>query len=254
MMGDDVNDVDARRWKVGDLAASTGLTVRTLHHFDEIGLLRPTERTDAGHRLYTADDVRRLYRILALRHLGIPLGEIAASLDGDSGDLAVAVRRQLEQVEQDITRQQQLHRRLVALLRAIQESHQPSIDQLLDAMEAMMQAKYFTLDQLARMKERHREAGGDAFGRWQREWTAIAAEVKAHIHAGSNPADPAVQATARRWMDLMEDMTGGDRVILSGMYAKMDGKGAEAATMGVVSAEVWDYMKRVFAVGFGTRV
>jgi DNA-binding transcriptional MerR regulator len=96
MMGDDVNDVDERRWKVGDLAALTGLTVRTLHHFDEIGLLRPTERTDAGHRLYTADDVRRLYRILALRHLGIPLGEIAASLDGDSGDLAVAVRRQLE--------------------------------------------------------------------------------------------------------------------------------------------------------------
>jgi DNA-binding transcriptional MerR regulator len=254
MVGDDVNDVDERRWKVGDLAASTGLTVRTLHHFDEIGLLRPTERTDAGHRRYTADDVRRLYRILALRHLGMPLDEIAASLDGDSGDLAVAVTSQLEQVEQDITRGQQLHRRLVALVRAIQESHEPSIDQLLDTMEAMVQAKYFTPDQLARMKERHREVGGDAFGRWQREWTAIVAEVKAHIDAGANPADPAVQETARRWMDLMEDMTGGDRVILSGMYAKMDGKGAEAATMGVVSAEVWDYMKRVFAVGFGTRV
>ena len=47
----------------------------------------------------------------------------------------------------------------------------------------------------------------------------------------------------------MEDMTAGDRAILAGMYAKLDGKGPEAATLGVVSTEVWDYMKRVFAVG-----
>ncbi|MGW3619812.1 hypothetical protein [Micromonospora arida] len=45
-------------------------------------------------------------------------------------------------------------------------------------------------------------------------------------------------------------MTGGDRSILSGMYAKLDGKGPEAATLGVVSAEAWDYIKRAFAVGF----
>jgi len=73
--------------------------------------------------------------------------------------------------------------------------------------------------------------------------------VKAHIDAGDNPADPAVQRTARAWVELMEDMTGGDRGILAGMYAKMDGKGPEAATLDVVSSEVWDYLKRVFAVG-----
>jgi DNA-binding transcriptional MerR regulator len=247
------DDVDERRWKVGELAGATGLTVRTLHHFDDVGLLRPSERSPAGHRLYTARDVRRLYQVLALRQLGIPLAEIGASLAGDSGDLTSMVRSQLTQVQQHITREQQLRQQLAALSQVLQEAREPSIDQLVEAMEAMMQAKYFTPEQLARLKARHNEVGGDAFGRWRQQWTEIAAQVKAHVSAGTDPADPDVQATARRWTDLMEDMTGGDRAILSGMYAKMDGKGPEAATLDVVSAEVWDYIKRAFAVGFNSR-
>ena len=49
-----------RGWKVGELAKATGLTVRALHHYDDFGLLVPTERTDAGHRVYAEKDVRRL--------------------------------------------------------------------------------------------------------------------------------------------------------------------------------------------------
>jgi DNA-binding transcriptional MerR regulator len=245
--------VDERRWKVGELAGVTGLTVRTLHHFDEIGLLRPAERTEAGHRLYAGQDVRRLYWILAFRHLGMPLGEIGAAIDGNSARLASAVRAQLELVEEQINRHQRLRRRLGALDRAIQESREPSIDELLEAMEVMMQTKFFTPEQLTRMKARHGEVGGDAFGRWHREWTEICALVKVHLDAGDSPADSSVQETAQRWLALMEDMTGGDRAILAGMYAKLDGRGPEAATMGVVSAEVWDYMKRAFAVGYGLR-
>jgi DNA-binding transcriptional MerR regulator len=244
------DDMGERRWKVGELADATGLTVRTLHHFDEIGLLRPSERSPAGHRLYTAGDVRRLYHVLALRQLGIPLAEIGGSLAGNSGDLTSAVRSQLAQVEQHITRQQRLKRQLTALSQVLGEAREPSIDQLVATMEEVMKATYFTPGQLARLKARHNEVGGDAFGRWRQQWTEIADQVKVHVSAGADPSDPEVQATARRWTNLMEDMTGGDRVILSGMYAKMDGKGPETATLGVVSAEVWDYMKRAFAVGF----
>ena len=62
--------------KVGELAKRTGLTVRTLHHSDEIGLLRPSLHTEAGHRLYTAADVARLQRVLSLRQLGFSLEEV----------------------------------------------------------------------------------------------------------------------------------------------------------------------------------
>lgn len=70
-----------RRWQIGDLAKQTGLSVRALRHYDELGLLRPSERSEAGYRLYAEADVRRLYRIVALRQLDFPLEEIASLLD-----------------------------------------------------------------------------------------------------------------------------------------------------------------------------
>ena len=72
---------DTATWKVGRLAEASGLTVRTLHHWDDIGLLRPSVRTPAGHREYTEDDLGRLYLVLALRRLGLEsqaLAELAS--------------------------------------------------------------------------------------------------------------------------------------------------------------------------------
>src|SRR5690349_16792045 len=68
-------------WKVGALAEASGLTVRTLHHWDGIGLLSPSRRTASGHREYTEQDVIRLYQVLALRRLGLGLDTIATCLD-----------------------------------------------------------------------------------------------------------------------------------------------------------------------------
>src|SRR4249919_692279 len=62
--------------KVGELARRTGLTIRTLHHYDEIGLLKPSQHTDSGHRLYTADDVARLQQVISLRQLGFSLEQV----------------------------------------------------------------------------------------------------------------------------------------------------------------------------------
>lgn len=111
--------------------------MRALRHFDDIGLLCPEERSPAGHRWYTGYDVRRLYRIVALRQLGIPLGEITHSLDGGVGTLEAAVRAQLAHIERNAQWQRQLRYRLGALLRAVEESAEPSIDALLDAIEAI---------------------------------------------------------------------------------------------------------------------
>ena len=89
-------DVSKGRWKIGELARATGLTVRTLHHYDEIELLRPSERSEAGHRIYTDADVRRLYRITSLRQLGFPLTDITSMIESDDADPRAAVRRHLD--------------------------------------------------------------------------------------------------------------------------------------------------------------
>jgi MerR family transcriptional regulator, thiopeptide resistance regulator len=245
--------VDERVWKVGELAEATGITVRALRHFDVIGLLRPAQRTAGGHRLYTAGDVRRLYRILALRRLGVPLAEIARSLDGQGDDLGVVVAGQLEQVDRELELLHRLRRRLARLAGAIRDTREPSIDDVIEAMEATMRASYFSPEQLARAKARHAEPGfAEAFARWLRECADIVAELAVHVDQGADPAGPEVQELAWRWRDVMEQMSGGDRSGLSSIYAKIDGEGPQAATRGILNTEVWEYLKRAFAVGFGS--
>lgn len=240
-------------WKIGELAAAAGLTVRTLRHFHHIGLLRPAGRSSTGHRLYTSDEVRRLYRILALRELNMPLGEIAQQLDGDGGDLTAAIERQLAQVERQVELYRRLHRRLQGLAQALYEAREPSIDQLIEAMEAMMQAKHFSADQLAGLKQRHAEAGTAELTRWRDRMAELAGRAAVHAERGTDPADAEVQGLAREWLAAVTGMTGDDRSLLSALYAKIDRQGAERATKGLLTTAAWEYLKRAFAVGFGAR-
>jgi MerR family transcriptional regulator, thiopeptide resistance regulator len=92
--------------RIGEVAAATGLTVRTLHHYDEIGLLRPSARSDAGYRLYSDGDVRRLYRIVAFRRLGLALDEIGALLDTGGADLFLQAIEGMTMSEQYYTPEQ----------------------------------------------------------------------------------------------------------------------------------------------------
>jgi DNA-binding transcriptional MerR regulator len=80
---------------VGEVAALAGVTVRTLHHYDRIGLLSPSERTPAGYRRYTPSDLDRLHQVLVYRELGFPLEEIATLLDDPGADPVAHLRRQL---------------------------------------------------------------------------------------------------------------------------------------------------------------
>src|SRR5205085_6040000 len=94
--------------KVGELARRTGLTVRTLHHYDDIGLLRPSLHTEAGHRLYTAADVARLQQVLSLRQLGFTLEEVGTCLDGPGFSPAELIRLHVARLREQIELQRGL--------------------------------------------------------------------------------------------------------------------------------------------------
>jgi DNA-binding transcriptional MerR regulator len=83
-------------YSVGQVAGFAGVTVRALHHYDDIGLLVPSERSHAGHRRYSDADLDRLQQILFYRELGFPLEEVAALLDDPDTDPRVHLRRQHE--------------------------------------------------------------------------------------------------------------------------------------------------------------
>nr|WP_055501719.1 MerR family transcriptional regulator [Nonomuraea pusilla] len=102
---------------VGQAARLAGVTVRTLHHYDEIGLLSPSERTAAGYRRYGDADLVRLQQILLYRELGFPLEEIAVILDAPHTDELTHLRRQHELLTRKAER---LHEVIAAVERAMQ--------------------------------------------------------------------------------------------------------------------------------------
>ncbi|MFF8728842.1 MerR family transcriptional regulator [Streptomyces sp. NPDC015171] len=114
-------------YSVGQVAGFAGVTVRTLHHYDEIGLLVPSERTYAGHRRYGDTDLDRLQQILFYRELGFPLDEVAVLLDDlatGRGDPRGRLRRQHELLTARIERLQ----RMAAAVEHAMEARMKGID------------------------------------------------------------------------------------------------------------------------------
>ncbi len=85
-------------YTVGEVARLAGVTVRTLHHYDDIGLLRPTGRTAGGYRVYDEDDLERLHEILVYRELDLPLDGIRAVMSASGLDRAAVLHGQLRQL------------------------------------------------------------------------------------------------------------------------------------------------------------
>lgn len=202
--------------KIGDLARRTGLTVRALRHYDDIGLLKPSARADNGYRLYGRDDIARLYRIQALRRLNVSLGEIATLLDRDGSGLGDLVAQQLAALEREIRQATALRSVLTGLQAQLRSSAEPSVDQWLVALESMVVGvKYFSGEALAQWSA-HDGAAGDAR---RREKAALTATLQALMQAGASPEDAESMALAGRWIDLLLEEAGGDEAMLMGLHA-----------------------------------
>jgi DNA-binding transcriptional MerR regulator len=124
-------------FKVGELARRTGLTVRTLHHYDEIGLLRTSRRREAGHRLYSADDVARLQQIVSLRQLGFSLDEIGECLMRAGFSPLDVIRLHVSRLREQIEQERELCERLEALASQFESAGEVSADEFLKTIEVM---------------------------------------------------------------------------------------------------------------------
>jgi DNA-binding transcriptional MerR regulator len=205
-------------WKVGELAKRTGLTVRTLHHYDAIGLLSPTGRTESnhgsGHRLYTAPDVARLQQILSLKMLGFSLEQIGEYLLRDDYDPRQVVRLHLARVREQAAELQKLGDKLAALADALDAVEEVSADRFLTTIEEMtMIEKYYTPEQLELLKNRREEGGPameEAIQKGPQMWADFHTDLKAAMDAGMEPSSVQGQELARRWYALVSGFTGGD--------------------------------------------
>ncbi len=239
----------SERFRVGDLAERVGLSVRTLHHWDEVGLFRPSERTAAGHRLYSEADLSRLQRILSLRQLGLSLAEIGSWLSRSDRSLTDDLELHLSRLDREIRELDALRRRLTRVVGHLRATGTVSVDDLFECMESTMNVeRHFTREQMETIERRGQELGAAAIAKTQVEWTELIAEVQAAMARGADPAGAEVQALAVRWRELVERFTGGDAGIAEGVRQVWRQEGdAIRAQHGGPDPAMFEYMGRAFA-------
>ena len=235
-------------WKIGELARRTGLTVRTLHHYDEIGLLSPAERSDGGHRVYDEAGVQRLYRIVSLRSLGFPLDAIAQALDSERFDPAQAVEDHLRRLEAQIAQEQQLVHKLRTLRDRL------GADDFLTTIEELtMRERYYTPEQLDQLEQRRQALGEDAIKDVEREWAEIFATLREEMDKGTDPADRRLKPVGERSAELIEMFTGGDPGIQASLKRMYETEGPEKASRGMADPAVFEYLAKVRAAAHSAR-
>ena len=196
---------------IGQLAARTGLTVRALRHYDDLGLLAPTERTAAGHRRYGPEAVTRLQQIVSLRALRLNLADVADLLDGSDADPLDIVERHRAALAAEITEAEQLRDHLGRIAGHLRAAERPSTDLLLRTIHATtMPASYYTPEQLQQLNEREAALGQAHVASVQEAWADLFADFERRRQAGVPPRAPELAPLVARADALIGAFTGGD--------------------------------------------
>lgn len=199
---------------VHEFAERAGVTVKALHHYDRLGLLKP-RRTDAGYRIYVDRDLERLEQIVALKFIGVPLKQIKALLGSDALQLPAALRLQRAELEQ---KRGLLDRAIAAIANAEEalRSGKPAdaaiLKKIIEVIEMPASTEfmknYYREEAWARFQKRH--------GNWPSEaWSQLFRDISDAL--GEDPASEKAEAMAWRWRALRVSDAGGDPRIHAGL-------------------------------------
>ena len=242
-------------YRVLEFARLAGVTVRALHHYDRIGLLKAKQRSSSGYRLYTNRDFGRLEQIVVLKFLGIPLKQIRGLLEAESRLPAVLEKQQ--DILTDKRRQIDKAIRAIGNARwAIQSRGEPDwkLFQLV-VREIEMQnnqewkAQYFSPEARAKVAERRKLWSPELQEKASNDWNELYRDVEACLK--EDPAGRKAQALAARWRALVEQFTGGDPEIQKGLSAMLADSANWPATVkaqSFVRPELREYLQKALAV------
>ena len=213
-------DIDTL-YRVHEFAELAGVTVRALHHYDRLGLLKPSRRSHSGYRLYGNRDLVRLEQIVVLKFLGLPLKQIRDLLKKESG-LSDSLRRQ-RYVLAD--KRRQLDSAIHAIETAeqsLQPKQEPDwnlfkkiIKEIEMQNETEWTKKYYTPEAQAKVEDRKKLWSPELQEKVSRQWSELFADIEASLQ--EDPAGPKGQELAARWKELVSGFTGGDPEIQKGL-------------------------------------
>jgi DNA-binding transcriptional MerR regulator len=199
--------IDQRAWRIGDVAVATGLTIRALHHYDQIGLVVPSERTASGHRLYIEADLRRLYMVTALRQLGLSLEQVGKVLAADV-PVRDIIDEQLEQVDRQIKTAKRLREQLLAAREAGSADTGPGLMAVIKLAQDVR--GYLGHEHLEAMHRRMTDLGVVAEHAVGVEMPSLYQDALAEMRAGTPSSDPAVRRIVDRLDELSRLLRGSD--------------------------------------------
>ena len=239
-------------YQASEFAERAGVTVRTLHHYDRLGLLKPSGRTAAGYRLYGERDFARLQQIVTLKFIGFPLNQIKKILDRRDFDLAKIFRFQRQIMEE---KRNQLEEAIKALNWAeyvVNSGERPGFEvfkkiiEVINMSKDMEWTKKYYSDE-AKEAIANRQVPQEVIEQGQRDWATLIKEVEAAV--GEDPASEKAQKLAARWVELIRGFTGGNPAIQEGlnkMYA--DKTNWPASMPKPFSDEVQQFMMKAVAI------
>lgn len=239
-----------------EFAALAGVTVRTLHHYDRLGLLK-ARRSATGYRLYSEHDLERLEQVVALKFLGVPLKQIKALLDGEPLELRRALSMQRRALEK---RRQLLDHAIMAIWdaeEAIRSGTRPDaaiFKRIIEVIEMQNNADwakgYYSDGARQKIEERQKLWSPELQARVSREWSELFRDVEAALD--KDPASDEAQSLAQRWRTLVEEFTGGDAEVARGLSSMNQDRANWPAAMQEQARpysdpKVWEFINRAFA-------
>lgn len=207
--------ISKNTWRVGELSKLIGVTVRTLHHYDELTLLSPSQRSDAGYRLYTESDVAKLQQIFSLKQLGFSLEEIRRAIHDPNFDTREILRAQMERLDHQIRMQEDLRRRLSDLQELLDAGQEATGEQLIKIIGVMtLMEKYFTPEQLQTLKQNGEQFSQERRQGIQTQWSEVIRQFRTELEQGTDPDNERVVHLAQQWQELTKAFTGGNPEIV----------------------------------------
>lgn len=208
-------------YQVREFAKRSGVTIRTLHHYDQLGLLTPAETTESGYRLYSDRDFRRLQQIVTLKFIGFSLKQIKDLLDGERYDVAEMLRFQRGVLESKRHALEMAIQAIGSAERVAATGSEPDGEtfERITRVISMESNKdwmknYYTDEQFQQLQERA-AADPDMVRQGERDWAELIREVEASVD--EDPASEHAQSLAARWDELVGRFTQGDPALVDSL-------------------------------------
>jgi len=231
--------------KIGALAKEMGVSVRTLHHYDDIGLLSPSSRGESGHRIYDKSDILRLHHILSLKRLNLSLEEIRDIIGKCTAQIESLLDQNIESLETEIGQKKETLRTLQGTRQFLAHRDDVDLTGLTDIIKDIsLSQKYFSEGQLNVMDKREENLDKGEIRKILNDVPRMTADIGDAVRRKLSPSDPKVLALVKRWSEMAATLIGDENNEIVTTAKKIVAENPSVLERHNLNEETLDYIRK----------